>query len=255
MWHFYRLDTIDQMYRYELRQSDVTFQMKKIDFKSKLVATLNDQRRYLDFEHQNINIRSRNFPNTDQYLRHRLNDMKDGLSHHLNESAEQSQRPGYNLRRAVITDISSETSSTTSLQNLSIFSRSNSLLPPFGGIELQRSLSTTDIEQDIIDIQKSLCYKKLKIAKNSLQNQIDDTITKSSIDVRIEDGRLWYKRAWFSRNTPIFLIFDDLEYIPALVLTVGRNDLLVRRSGTNIKHRISLALLHDEHLTIRKRNF
>jgi len=49
------------------------------------------------------------------------------------------------------------------------------------------------------------------------------------------------------------LVFDDLEIVPALVLTIGRNDLLIRRSGTNIKHRVSLSLLHDGHLAIRKR--
>jgi hypothetical protein len=103
------------------------------------------------------------------------------------------------------------------------------------------------------DVRRGLKKIEPIIENQSFDNQIDDSTTKSSIDVRIEDGRLWYQRAWFSRNSPILLVFDDLEIVPALVLTVGRNDLLIRRSGTNIKHRVSLSLLHDGHLAIRKR--
>ncbi|CAF4974464.1 unnamed protein product [Rotaria sp. Silwood1] len=258
------------MYAYELRQTDVTFQTKKNDFKSKLLSTYNDKRRYLDFEYQNVNIRCRHFSNFDQYMLNKTNITNDiilfdGYNHHSNESTQQQQqqqqqqqRPTYNLRRAVVNDSISENSSTTttptSLKDLSIFSRSNSLLPPFGGIELQRSLSSTDIEQDIKDVQNGLCNNECNIEKNSSKPKIDDLSTKSHIDVRIEEGRLWYQRAWFSRNSPILLVFDDLEIVPALVLTVGRNDLLIRRSGTNIKHRVSLSLLYDGHLAIRKRN-
>jgi hypothetical protein len=254
------------MYTHELRQSDETFQIKKLDFKLKLLSTFNDKRRYLDFEHQNVNIRRCHLSNTDQFMLNRMNDMNDvipfdGHNHHSNESTQQQpqqhQRPTYNLRRAVANDLVSENSSTTttsSLKDLSIFSRSNSLLPPFGGIELQRCLSNTDIEQDIKHIQNGLFNIESIIEKESSKTKLDDISTKSLIDVHIEEGRLWYQRAWFSRNSPILLVFDDLEIVPALVLTVGRNDLLIRRSGTNIKHRVSLSLLHDGHLAIRKRN-
>jgi hypothetical protein len=246
------------MYAHELRQSKETFQMKKIDFKSKLLSTLNDKRRHLEYEHQNVNIRHRQNSDHDQYLLNGINNhindsnLYDGHNHHINESIQQQQRPTYNLRRAAANEIVQE-NSTTSLKDLSIFSGTHSLLPPFGGIELQRCLSNTDIEQDIKDVRRGLKNIEPIIDKKSFDNQIDDSTIKSPIDVRIEDGRLWYQRAWFSRNSPIVLVFDDLEIVPALVLTVGRNDLLIRRSGTNIKHRVSLSLLHDGHLAIRKR--
>ncbi|CAF2364510.1 unnamed protein product [Rotaria sp. Silwood2] len=268
IWRFYRSHTIEHMYAYELRQSNETFQTKKNDFKSKLLSTYNDIRRYLDFEHQNVNIRCRHFSNNDQFMLNKTNNTNDiilfdGYNHHSNESTQQQQqqqqqRPTYYLRRAVVNDLVSENSSTTttptSLKDLSIFSRSNSILPPFGGIELQRCLSNTDIEQDIKDVQNGLCNIESITEKESSTIKIDDLSTRSVIDVRIEEGRLWYQRAWFSRNSPILLVFDDLEIVPALVLTVGRNDLLIRRSGTNIKHRVSLSLLYDGHLAIRKRN-
>ncbi|CAF1033196.1 unnamed protein product [Rotaria sordida] len=265
LWHFYRSNTIEHMYAYELRQSDETFQLKKNDFKSKLLSTYHDKRRYLDFEYQNVNIRCRHLSNNDQFILNKTNNTNDiilfdGYNHHSNESTQQQQqqpqRPTYNLRRAVVNDSISENSSTTStsLKDLSIFSRSNSLLPPFGGIELQRRLSNIDIEQDIKDVQNGLCHDECITEKETSKTKIDDLSTKSLIDVRIEEGRLWYQRAWFSRNSPILLVFDDLEIVPALVLTVGRNDLLIRRSGTNIKHRVSLSLLYDGHLAIRKRN-
>jgi hypothetical protein len=249
------------MYINELRQSNERFQTKKNDFKLKLLSIFNDKRRYLEFEHQNVNIRCRYLSNNDQFMNNRTNNIGDvilfeGHNHHSNESSQQ-QRPTYNLRRAVANDLIIENSSsttTTTLKDLSIFSRSNSLLPPFGGIELQRCLLNTDIEQDIKDIQNDLCKNDLIIEKELTKTKIDDISRKSLIDVRIEEGRLWYQRAWFSRNSPILLIFDDLEIVPGLVLTVGRNDLLIRRSGTNIKHRISLSLLYDGHLAIRKRN-
>jgi hypothetical protein len=188
-------------------------------------------------------------------MNNRTNNINDIIlfeNHHSNESSQQQQqqRPIYNLRRAPVNDLIIENSSTT-LKDLSIFSRSNSLLPPFGGIELQRCLSDTDIEQDIKNIQNDLCKNDLII---ETKNIFDDISNKSLIDVHIEDGRLWYQRAWFSRNSPILLIFDDLEIVPGLILTIGRNDLLIRRSGTNIKHRISLSLLYNGHLAIRKRN-
>jgi len=250
------------MYVHELRQSDETFQTKKIDFKLKLLSTFNDKRRYLDFEHQNVNIHCRYLSNNDQqFMLNRTNNSNDiilfeGHNHSSNESTQQQQRPTYNLRRAAANDLIIENSSTTttSLKDLSIFSRSNSLLPPFGGIELQRCLSNTDIEQDIQDVQNGLCNFESINEKESSKTQYDDISTKSLIDVRIEEGRLWYQRSWFSRNSPILLVFDDLEIVPALVLTVGRNDLLIRRSGTNIKHRVSLSLLYNGHLAIRKRN-
>jgi hypothetical protein len=247
------------MYAHELRQSEETFQTKKIDYKLKLLSTLNDKRRHIEFEHQNVNIRHRQNSDHDQYLlngiNHHINDsnLYDGHNHHTNESIQQQQqRPTYNLRRAAANEIVPE-NSTTSLKDLSIFSGTHSLLPPFGGIELQRCLSNSDIEQDIKDVRRGLKKSEPIIEKKSFENSMEDLTGKSPIDVRIEDGRLWYQRAWFSRNSPILLVFDDLEIVPALVLTVGRNDLLIRRSGTNIKHRVSLSLLHDGHLAIRKR--
>lgn len=252
------------MYAHELRQSDETFQTKKIDFKSKLLSTLNDKRRLLEYEHQNVNIRHRHNSGNDQFslngLNNHINDtnLYDGNNHLSNESGQQQQqqRPTYNLRRAAANDILSENPTTLtapSLKDLSIFSGTHSFLSSNGGIELQRCLSNSDIEQDIKDVRRGLKNIEPIIEKPTIENQHDDSSRKSLIDVRIEDGRLWYQRAWFSRNSPILLVFDDLEIVPALVLTVGRNDLLIRRSGTNIKHRVSLSLLHDGHLAIRKR--
>jgi len=227
----------------------------------------------LDYEHQNVNIRRRNDSEHDQLM---LNGsilanghngiigdtiLFDGQNTEFaqqqqqQQQHQQQQRPTYNLRRAAAADVIAENASATpasSLTNLSIFSRSNSLLPPFGGIELQRSLSTADIEQDVKDVHDGLINREPSERKETYVDN-DNSSTKSMIDVRIEEGRLWYQRAWFSRNSPILLVFDDLEIVPALVLTIGRNDLLIRRSGTNIKHRVSLALLHDGHLAIRKR--
>ena len=258
VWRYYRSDRIEKMYAHELRQSEETFHTKKIDFKLKLISSLNDKRRHLEYEHQNVNIRHRQNSDNDQYLRNgvntHINDTNpyDGHNHHPNESIQAQQRPTYNLRRAAANEVLPE-NATTSLKDLSIFSGTTSLLPPFGGIELQRCLSNSDIEQDIKDARRGLKKTDANNANKPVENSIDDSTNKSSIDVRIEDGRLWYQRAWFSRNSPILLVFDDLEIVPALVLTVGRNDLLIRRSGTNIKHRVSLSLLHDGHLAIRKR--
>lgn len=257
LWHYYQSDRIEKMYTHELHQSQENFQSKKIDFKSKLLSSLNDKRRYLEYEHQNINIRHRQTSEHDQFLPNGItnhltdSNLYDAHNPHSNDLSLAQQRPTYNLRRAAANDLVAE-SPMTSLKDLSIFSGSNSLLPPFGGIELQRCLSNSDIEQDMKDVRRGLKKNDLFVEqKSSTKN--DSTDEKSTIDVRIEDGRLWYQRAWFSRNSPILLVFDNLEIVPALVLTVGRNDLLVRRSGTNIKHRVSLSLLHDGHLAIRKR--
>lgn len=258
LWHFSRSHSIEQMYQNELRQSDETFQTKKTDFKSKLLATYAEKRRHLELEHQTMNIRHRASTEHDQYsltgMHNPLNETNffDG-QHHSSESLQTFQRPTYNLRRAAANDLLSETppaSSSTSLKDLSIFSGTNTL-PLFSGMELQRSLALTDIEQDLRDVRRGVKNLPPIIEKKTSEDNAEPS--KSTVDVRIEEGRLWYQRAWFSRNSPILLVFDDLEIVPALVLTVGRNDLLIRRSGTNIKHRVSLSLLHDGHLAIRKR--
>ena len=251
------------MYRDELRQSDETFQMKKSDFKSKLLTNYADKRRLLDVEHQTLHIRHRRSSDNDQYALNGMhnglneNHFYDGLNHHMTESLQGLQRPTYNLRRAAANEPVNDVGPTpigTSLKDLSIFSGTNAL-PLFRGIELQRSLPNSDSEQDLRDVRRGLKHCEPIVDTKKKKNDDDGSSanTKSPIDVRIEDGRLWYQRAWFSRNSPILLVFDDLEIVPALVLTVGRNDLLIRRSGTNIKHRVSLSLLHDGHLAIRKR--
>lgn len=249
------------MYAHELRQSEETFHTKKIDYKSKLLSTFNDKRRHLEYEHQNANIRHRKHSDNDSFVlngsANHVNDVNGfgDYTHHLSECAPQ-QRPTYNLRRAAANDLLAENaapSAAPSLKDLSIFSGTHSLLPPFGGIELQRCLSNSDIEQDVKDVRRGLKHCEPARENRPSANELDDGGSKPSIDVRIEEGRLWYQRAWFSRNSPILLVFDELEIVPALVLTVGRNDLLIRRSGTNIKHRVSLSLLHDGHLAIRKR--
>jgi hypothetical protein len=147
LWRFYRSDTIEKMYECELRQTDEAFQTQKIDFKLKLLSTYNDKRRYLDYEQQHINIRHHHHHlDNEQFMLNRTTNINelilfDGQS--TESTQQQQQRPTYNLRRAandLISDNCSTPTTTSSLQNLSIFSRSNSLLPPFGGIELQRCL-------------------------------------------------------------------------------------------------------------------
>ena len=258
------------MYAHEIHQSDEMFQTKKIEFKLKLLSTCADKRRHLDYEHQTVSIRHGHHSEQDAYMlsgmANPLNDsnLADGHNHYSTDPVQQQQqqqqqRPTYNLRRAAATDLITDTASTstsTSLKDLSIFSGTTSLLPLSSGIELQRCLSSFDIEQDMKDVRRSLkSMEPMMVDRRPVENdnRMDHSTGKSPIDVRIEEGRLWYQRAWFSRNSPILLVFDDLEIVPALVLTVGRNDLLIRRSGTNIKHRVSLALLHDGHLAIRKR--
>jgi len=243
------------MYIYELRQSNENFQIKKVDFKYQLLSTLNEQRRCLQLEHENLHIHCRSLKTNEQSATVNQTNVHLINGHRRLSSKQSSSRPTYFLRRTVANENIPETSSSTiSLKDVSIFSRSQSLLPPFGGIELQCCLTNTDIEQDLFYMKKTC--KSSDEHQRTVMSSFDNERMKSSssIDVRIEDGRLWYKCAWFARNTPILLVFDDLEVVPGLVLSIGRNDLLVRRSGTNIKHRISLSLLHDGHVAIRKRN-
>jgi hypothetical protein len=121
------------MYAHELRQSEETFQMKKIDFKLKLLSTFNDKRRHLEYEHQNVNIRHRQNSDNDQYLLNGINNhindpnSYDGHNHPSNESIQQQQqqqRPTYNLRRAAANEIIPE-NSITSLKDLSILKKNH----------------------------------------------------------------------------------------------------------------------------------
>ena len=67
----------------------------------------------------------------------------------------------------------------------------------------KRSLSNSDVEQDLRDVRRGLKNCETIVESKTKKTDDDDdesTKKQSSIDVRIEDGRLWYQRAWFSKK-------------------------------------------------------
>ncbi|KAH9518648.1 hypothetical protein Btru_005882 [Bulinus truncatus] len=72
-------------------------------------------------------------------------------------------------------------------------------------------------------------------------------LTENTSDVRIEDGRLWYDKKWFQRNTMVQI--DSKEGGPRIygtITNIGNQEIWIKRSGDNSKlpNPILLTLTH-----------
>ncbi|CAL1543336.1 unnamed protein product [Lymnaea stagnalis] len=79
-------------------------------------------------------------------------------------------------------------------------------------------------------------------------------VPENSSDVRIEDGRLWYDKKWYQRNTMVQV--DSKEGGPRIygtITNIGNQEIWIKRSGDNSKLRIYISQLHKGKFVMKKR--
>ncbi|KAH9518652.1 Sin3 histone deacetylase corepressor complex component SDS3 [Bulinus truncatus] len=79
-------------------------------------------------------------------------------------------------------------------------------------------------------------------------------LTENTSDVRIEDGRLWYDKKWFQRNTMVQI--DSKEGGPRIygtITNIGNQEIWIKRSGDNSKLRIYISQFNKGKFVMKKR--
>ncbi|CAF1126722.1 unnamed protein product, partial [Didymodactylos carnosus] len=283
-WRHIRHTMIDSTCNSELRQTNLDFDEKKLEVKSKLLTSYHDRRRIVEYEHLHLDIRD------DNLFEYDIGDQNGTTGLH----GECQQRISYNLRRQqqpeqLIAPPFTSSPNEGSLvlyppplpesvrpTSMTLITTRGNLLPLLPtkilsieqkyGDKFSTILNLNDIDCDIKKIRPLLtaqCPSPSSSApecslptQNGRLSNVNISNSPNVPDMKIEDGRLWYNRQWFSRGNPILILFNDdeaEEIITGVILSIGRNDLLIRRSGTNVKHRISIHQLYDGQLKIKKR--
>ncbi|XP_059172000.1 sin3 histone deacetylase corepressor complex component SDS3-like isoform X2 [Physella acuta] len=89
--------------------------------------------------------------------------------------------------------------------------------------------------------------KKLLVANPS-------PVPDSTSDVRIEEGRLWYDKKWYQRNTMVQV--DSKEGGPRIygtITNIGNQEIWIKRSGDNSKLRIYISQFQKGKFVMKKR--
>ncbi|EDO44590.1 predicted protein [Nematostella vectensis] len=121
-------------------------------------------------------------------------------------------------------------------------------------------------EQDIMDDLRAL--NKLVLPMESRSNSPAPSLTKSSNsrikggnsgnsvdmgDVRIEDGKLYYDKKWFSKGTSIIVENRENGKYSGTLSSVGQAEIWVKKTD-NTKAKIYLSSLLKGKFTLRKKN-
>uniref|UniRef100_A0A0B7ATU4 Sin3 histone deacetylase corepressor complex component SDS3 n=1 Tax=Arion vulgaris TaxID=1028688 RepID=A0A0B7ATU4_9EUPU len=108
-------------------------------------------------------------------------------------------------------------------------------------------------DQILDDLRVMLKVSGKPVAKKQIiapQNPPAD----NSSDVRIEDGRLWYDKKWFQRNSMVQI--DNKEGGPRIygtITNIGHQEIWIKRSSDNSKLRIYISQFHKGKYIMKKR--
>ncbi|CAG5116092.1 unnamed protein product, partial [Candidula unifasciata] len=119
-------------------------------------------------------------------------------------------------------------------------------------LELKVNLLLED-DQILDDLHVMLKVSGKPLAKKQFLSQ-QNLQSEPSSDVRIEDGRLWYDKKWFQRNSMVQV--DSKEGAPRIygtITNIGNQEIWLKRSGDNSKLRIYLSQLQKGKYIIKKR--
>ncbi|XP_013082406.1 sin3 histone deacetylase corepressor complex component SDS3-like isoform X2 [Biomphalaria glabrata] len=110
-----------------------------------------------------------------------------------------------------------------------------------------------DDEQISADLRVLLKVSGKPVAKKQVLTT-PGPVTENTSDVRIEDGRLWYDKKWFQRNTMVQI--DSKEGGPRIygtITNIGNQEIWIKRSGDNSKLRIYISQFHKGKFVMKKR--
>ncbi|BFZ04693.1 hypothetical protein BsWGS_07732 [Bradybaena similaris] len=111
------------------------------------------------------------------------------------------------------------------------------------------------LDDEIImdDLRVMLKVSGKPIAKKQIISQ-QSPLTDNNSDVRIEDGRLWYDKKWYQRNSMVQV--DNKEGGPRIygtITSIGNQEIWIKRSSDNSKLRIYISQFNKGKYVMKKR--
>ncbi|XP_054285193.1 sin3 histone deacetylase corepressor complex component SDS3 isoform X2 [Macrosteles quadrilineatus] len=75
----------------------------------------------------------------------------------------------------------------------------------------------------------------------------------TSMETRIEDGKLLFERRWFHRGQPVYVEGKDMPRFPAVISAIGTEVLWVKKTSDSSKVKIYMSHLSSGKMTIKRR--
>ncbi|CAG5132979.1 unnamed protein product [Candidula unifasciata] len=112
------------------------------------------------------------------------------------------------------------------------------------------------LDDEIImdDLRVMLKVSGKPIARKQVISQQSPVVDNNS-EVRIEDGRLWYDKKWFQRNSMVQV--DSKEGGPRIygtITSIGNQEIWIKRNSDSSKLRIYLSQFHKGKYIMKKRS-
>ncbi|OWF52146.1 sin3 histone deacetylase corepressor complex component SDS3-like isoform X2 [Mizuhopecten yessoensis] len=114
--------------------------------------------------------------------------------------------------------------------------------------QLNFFLSDDDINDDLRIINK-VSGKPISKKTNLMQSPLETTV-----EARIDDGRLYYDKRWFHRNQPVFVECRDSANFNGVITAIGTQEIYVRKIEDNFKIRIYVSQLQKGRYMLRRRS-
>ncbi|XP_033748298.1 sin3 histone deacetylase corepressor complex component SDS3-like isoform X1 [Pecten maximus] len=114
--------------------------------------------------------------------------------------------------------------------------------------QLNFFLSEEDIMDDLRIINK-VSGKPISKKSNLVHSPLETTV-----EARIDDGRLYYDKRWFHRNQPVFVECRDSANFNGVITAIGTQEIYVRKIEDNFKIRIYVSQLQKGRYMLRRRS-
>jgi len=239
-----RTKKIELQYRERLRQNEVS---KTVDIeKAERDVTIDVTNAEREFEEKRERLKERLL----EHLKEKKVDLKESLIGDLKEKRGviELERQTMDLNGADFMEV--KPTMTRKLRR-----RPNDPMPiP----EKRRKPSPAQInlllddDQIMTDLRVMMKVSGKPVAKKPIVG--NQGLLDSSSDVRIEDGRLWYDKKWFQRNTMVQI--DNKENGPRIygtIANIGNQEIWIKRSGDNSKLRIYVSQFQKGKYVMKKR--
>ena len=261
------LEIKEQMYRDQLAQLRSHLEQLDNDCHPDFVKGLaildrifDDRRLYIEccFNWQKERI-EHDFQAEEQSAIQEFNDRRNELKENLIADLEEKKR----MFEADSLELSSDTTEPKPATTRKLRRRPNDPIPMpdrrrrASPAHINYMLDDGEINEDLKLIAKyaSNLTKSISSSKsgNAITSRNQDYDACYS-DARIEDNKLFYDKKWFHRGQNIFLESSDGSKANALILQIVNNEVYVRKTGENIKTKITLSDLHLKKFIIQRRS-
>ncbi|XP_065197201.1 sin3 histone deacetylase corepressor complex component SDS3-like [Sycon ciliatum] len=219
-WRDFMTLEIDSEYRGELEAAEKEYETKRANLKDMLTADLADKKKVIETERQTMELTGDSTevkPIVTRKLRKRMQDVVP--------QAEKRRRPASN-------------------------------------IALNCALDEDDVMADLLRVYKG----KLPVSLRPPQAQAaqgahttsatsSNTLSDQGVEVKLQDGKLFYDKKVFIRGQPVFLDQKDGTRISGTVQSIGQNEVWVRKtSGDQGRIKVPIQALLRGKYSVRKRS-